>query len=114
MTTRGIKCIKNDDDDNNNNDAEARKQLFLSKTKVGGELKRIRSLVATRNQKNAKIATGNAAYEQKTKKKQVLQFLTEMQFQSKKFVSFYEREIGIEKIFSYCFENRYHVGEKKY
>ena len=35
-----------------------------------------------------------------------------MQFQSKKFVSFYEREIGIEKIFSYCFENRYHVGEK--
>ena len=42
----------------------------------------------------------------------MLQFLTEMQFQSKKFVSFYEREIGIEKIFSYCFENRYHVGEK--
>ena len=39
----------------------------------------------------------------------MLQFLTEMQFQSKKFVSFYDREIGI---FSYCFENRYHVGEK--
>ena len=32
-----------------------------------------------------------------------------MQFQSKKFVSFYDREIGI---FSYCFENRHHVGEK--